>query len=237
MMCWDIRNFNKDLQTFIELVDKYKIPCEIIGIYSLIGKLNEINNFDYKLTNIVFKIDKKISGGNPNNMEEYSIFLDNIIRTNKSKNLNNDCILEYLFEINIEGHTPEKKLKSCWHLDKHIESKGSNDGTPKFTHPSYHFQFGGNFIENCDKGELGILSSPRIPHPPMDIFLGFNFIVNNFYSKKDYEFVNKLLEDYRYQEIIKRAQERLWIPYFKAFDSSNTHNDFKIEKIFPLYIL
>ena len=37
-------------------------------------------------------------------------------------------------------------------------------------------------------------------------------------------------------EIIKRAQERLWSPYFKAFDSTNTHQDFTMSNLFPLYI-
>ena len=83
---------------------------------------------------------------------------------------------------------------------------------------------------------MGILANPRIPHPPMDIFLGFNFIINNFYNRKDYDFVENMSQDYNYQMIIKRAQDRLWQPYFKAFDSANTHNDFTINRVFPLYI-
>lgn len=237
MGCWEIREFKNDLEILVGLIEKYKVPCEIKVVHDLIGKFYEINNFEYSLHNIVFKIDKKISGSQPD-MEEYELFFNNIISTEIEKQNDYDCISDFLFEINIEGHISDRmnSLKSCWHLDKHIENEDGSDGVPKFTHPSYHFQFGGNFIESCEKGDLGILANPRIPHPPMDIFLGFNFIINNFYNRKDYGFVENILQNYDYQEIIKRAQERLWQPYFKAFDSTNTHNDFTINKIFPLYI-
>jgi len=237
MECWEIRDFKNDLEKLVELIDKYKIPCEISDVHNLIGKFYELKNFDYRLFNIAFKINKKIAGSQPD-MEEYEVFFNNVISTKTDKQDNFDCITEFLFEINIEGHISEKmeSLKSCWHLDKHIESTNGHDGTPKFTHPSYHFQFGGEFIQSSDKGDLGILANPRIPHPPMDIFLGFNFIINNFYNRNDYDFVNKLLENYDYLYILKRAQDRLWLPYFKAFDQTNTHNDFTVNKIFPLYI-
>ncbi|QGM81191.1 hypothetical protein [Otariodibacter oris] len=240
MKNWEIRSFHKDLQTFAELLEQYHVPCQIDPIYTIIGTLSNphSHSIKYTLNNIPFKISKKISGSLPVDMEEYQIFFDNSISIDKSNTFNEDCISEYLFEINITGYTFEKEapLKSCWHLDRHIESESGGDGIPRFTHPSYHFQFGGRFIDKCDTGDLGILSAPRIPHPPMDIFLGIHFIINNFYSRKDYNFVNEILENYDYQEIIKRAQERLWVPYFKAFSLANTHNDFTINKVFPLYI-
>ncbi|KFC35507.1 hypothetical protein HZQ67_04090 [Elizabethkingia anophelis] len=237
MECWEIREFKNDLDILISLVEKYKIPCEVTKVHDLLGKFYEINNFEYSLRNITFKINKKIAGSQPD-MEEYYIFFNNDISTIVEKQIDKDCISSFLFEINIEGHisTRMDTLKSCWHLDKHIESEDGNDGIPKFTHPSYHFQFGGEFIEKCDKGELGILANPRIPHPPMDIFLGFNFIINNFYNRRDYSFVEAILNNYDYQQIIKRAQDRLWHPYFKAYDSINNHNDFTINRVFPLYI-
>lgn len=237
MDCWDVRELKTDLQVLIDLIEKYKIPCDVQTIHGLVGRFYSLNNFEYSLNDIVFNINKTIAGSQPE-MEEYSVFFNSILYTIEEKATNVDCISNFLFEINIEGHVSDRyeTLKSCWHLDKHIESDDGNDGVPKFTHPSYHFQFGGDFIQNCEKGDLGILANPRIPHPPMDVFLGFNFIINNFYNRKDYDFVNRILQDYDYQIIIKRAQERLWIPYFKAFDASNTHNDFTISKIFPLYI-
>lgn len=237
MECWALREFKNDLDLFVNLIDKYKVPCDIEKIHKLIGKFYEIKNFEYSLQDVIFKINKKIAGSQPD-MEEFYIFFNNDISTTEDKQVNRDCISSFLFEINIEGHISNslETLKSCWHLDKHIESEDGEDGIPKFTHPSYHFQFGGEFIEGCDKGDLGILANPRIPHPPMDIFLGFNFIINNFYNRKDYDFVENISQDYNYQMIIKRAQERLWQPYFKAFDSTNIHNDFTINRVFPLYI-
>jgi len=237
MDCWNVRELKNDLQLLIDLIEKYKIPCEVKTIHDFMGKFYSVDNFEYSFNDIVFKINKTIAGSQPE-MEEYYVFFNNILCTLEEKITNVDCISNFLFEINIEGHISDRHetLKSCWHLDKHIESDDGSDGVPKFTHPSYHFQFGGDFIRDCEKGDLGILANPRLPHPPMDIFLGFNFIINNFYNRKDYEFVNNILQDYDYQVIIKRAQERLWMPYFKAFDTSNTHNDFTVSKIFPLYI-
>ena len=237
MECWEIRSLKNDLEMLAFLVDKYKIPCEINEVHNLLGKFHIIDNFEYSLSNIVFKIDKKISGSQPS-MEHYDIYLNNNIYTALDKKTDSDCITQYLFEINIDGHVSDKNypLRSCWHLDKHIESSDCSDGEPKYTHPSYHFQFGGNFIENCETGEIGILANPRIPHPPMDVFLGFNFIINNFYSKKDYTFVAQIIKDNDYTEIIKRAQKRLWNPYFQAFETDCNHKDFTIKKIFPLYI-
>ena len=145
-------------------------------------------------------------------------------------------IENFLFELNIDAYALEngldgKPYKNCWHLDKHILSTA-----PKYTHPTYHFHFGGNYLNGLDTGEISIFSFPRLPHPPMDIFLGFHFIISNFYSSKEYSFVNELKGNEDYKSIIKRAQERLWKPYFKAFDLTNTHDDFTINKIFPLYL-
>lgn len=241
MEYWEVKNFKDDLQKLADLIEQYNVPCEITDIYSLIGNFYNLNHFNYQLLNIGFNINKKIAGSYPD-MDEYKIFLTNTIETLEPKNVDVDCIQEYVFELNIDGNYLDEKgeiktLRSCWHLDKHVESADGTDGIPKFTHPSYHFQFGGDYITGRDTGELGILANPRLPHPPMDIFLGFNFVINNFFNRGDYEFVNKILSDYDYHVIIKRAQERCWDSYFRGFDSSSNHKDFTMTKIFPMYII
>ena len=83
----------------------------------------------------------------------------------------------YCFGLNIYIHafrsksSTNKEYCSSWHLDRH-----KNEGETRYTHPSYHFQFGGKKMELVDP-ELSVLSCPRIPHPPMDVFLGFHFIL------------------------------------------------------------
>jgi len=145
-----------------------------------------------------------------------------------------DPLYVYTLDLNIIGYkTPEsteKSYTSSWHLDRHPHKQNT-----KFTHPLYHFQFGGKRLDLIDPNML-VLSCPRIPHPPMDVFLAIHFVISNFFNNKQFAFVNKLLADSDYQAIIKRAQERLWTPYFMAFDSGNTNTDFTIGKLFPLYL-
>jgi len=235
MDSWSLRNLRQDLSKFLELVSEYQIG-DFTSLYNFQGKMDSLNSFEYEIKDIVFNLNKRISGTMPETLNKYKIFLDNTISLNKKNCKINDVIdTDYLFELNIDSYasTDEKDgkpYKNCWHLDKHIDSS-----EPKYTHPTYHFHFGGEYLEGLDTGEISIFSSPRLPHPPMDVFLGFHFIISNFYSSKDFPFVNELKGRYEYQQIIKRAQERLWTPYFKAFDSTNTHQDFTMSKIFPLY--
>ncbi|WP_340152677.1 hypothetical protein [uncultured Marivirga sp.] len=233
---WSLRNFRQDLSKFLELIRDYQIG-DFDSLYSLQGKIDSLDSFKYEIKDIVFNLNKRISGTMPETLNKYKISLANTISlVNKDYTKNDIVDKDYLFELNIDsfvstGESDSKPYKNCWHLDKHIDSS-----EPKYTHPTYHFHFGGDYLEGLDTGDISIFSSPRLPHPPMDFFLGFHFIISNFYSARDFPFVNELKEKYEYRQIIRRAQERLWTPYFKAFDSANTHQDFTINKIFPLYL-
>lgn len=235
MSNWELYHFGKDLSEFLRLIEANSVPGDFSDLYMLHGKLSEMVSMEYSLSNVCFFLKRRISGTTPLELKSYQIFLNNELRLKDSYNPNEDPINGYKFEININGYLNSEKngecYKSCWHLDKHLDSN-----EPKYTHPYYHFHFGGEYIENLDSGNISIFSTPRLPHPPMDIFLGFHFIMCNFFSSKDYDFVNQLKNDFNYQQIIKRAQERLWKPYFGAFNPTNTHSDFTITNVFPLYI-
>ncbi|QVY64613.1 hypothetical protein [Polaribacter sp. Q13] len=236
MDSWSLRDLRNDLSKFLELVSEYQIG-DFNSLYNLQGKIDSLTSFEYEIKDIIFNLNKRISGTMPETLNKYKISLDNTISLNKKDYKINDIIAQdYLFELNIDSYasTDEgdgKPYKNCWHLDKHIDSS-----EPKYTHPTYHFHFGGEYLKGLDTGEISIFSSPRLPHPPMDFFLGFHFIISNFYSSKEFPFVNELKGKYEYQQIMKRAQQRLWTPYFKAFDSTNTHQDFTMHNLFPLYI-
>jgi len=231
-----MRNFRNDLSIFLSILSKHDIG-EFSSLYDLLGKLDSLDSFGYSLINIEFYLNGTIAGTIPDSLNKFKISLINTINLKDEINSDKDNISsDYLFELNIDSYgigdgDGNKPFKSCLHHDKHIDSS-----EPKYTHPTYHFHFGGDYLEGLNTGDTFILSSPRIPHPPMDIFLGFHFIVSNYFSAKDYAFVNELKSSIEYQTIIKRAQERLWTPYFKAFDSTNTHQDFILSKIFPLYL-
>lgn len=235
MDSWSLKNLRDDLSKFLGLIQDYQIG-DFSSLYTFLGKMESLESFEYRIIDIIFNLNKRISGTMPEDLNKYKISLDNTIFLNENDCSKNDNIDEYLFELNIDAFVSTqfedgKPYKSCWHLDKHIDGAKS-----KYTHPTYHFHYGGEYIEGLDTGDLSVFSSPRLPHPPMDIFLGFHFIISNFYSAKDFPFVDELLNNTVYRKIIKRAQERLWTPYFKAFDSTNTHKDFTMSNIFPLYI-
>ena len=233
MSNWNIYDYSRDLSNFISLIRDHEVPVEITELSNLDSHFQYNNDtFFVSIEDVIFTIDKKISGTIPTNIGALEILFTHKCEIDSSIDENiYDPITTYDFQLHIRGYDEElKTYVNWWHLDKNIESS-----TPKFTHPYYHFQAGGNNLESIDSGKLILLGAPRLPHPPMDLFLGFHFILNNFYSSKDYEFVNELLNDTTYQEIICRAQKRMWDNYFDAF-AHNSHNNFTKSNIFPLYI-
>lgn len=234
MNSWSLRNFRNDLSIFIQLIENNGVSGDFSEFTTLLNSLESKNLIEYNLTNLSFHINGRIAGTVPEDLNYCQILLDNMLMVKNELNENIDPLYCYSLDINISVYksrnSTKKAYTSSWHLDRHF-----NTENVKYTHPAYHFQFGGKKLEYIDE-EMSILSCPRIPHPPMDIFLGFHFIISNYFSNKQFPFVNALLSEPDYQQIIKRAQKRLWTPYFKAFDSENTHRDFTRSKLFPLYI-
>lgn len=75
--------------------------------------------------------------------------------------------------------------------------------------------FGGNYLkkkiqEGNDFGHMLLLLSPRIPYPPMDLILGIDFVLRNFFKKSQ---IQGILENSQYQRAVKNSQYRLWRPY------------------------
>jgi hypothetical protein len=235
MDSWSIRTFRNDLSIFIALIKKNNISGEFKD--QLDAVMEQINNkgiIDYNLKDLCIYVTG-LKDSIPTEVNHYQIYLNIFLKFKTNFNVNIDPLFKYKLEINIHGYSNKsyigKYFKSSWHLDKHTVSQAD-----KYTHPSYHFQFGGNKIKTLSSGDLLMLGTPRIPHPPMDIFLGFHFILANYFDNTKHSFVKNLLQDPVYETIIKRAQDRLWTPYFNSYDSTVTHNDFTVSNVFPLYI-
>jgi len=232
MDSWNLRTFRNDLSIFIELIEN--VTGDFSELTTLLDSLEGKDLIEYKFENLSFHINGRIAGTRPNDLNYCQIQLDNMLMARNELSENIDPLYCYSMDINISVYkskiSTKKAYTSSWHLDRHF-----NTENVKYTHPTYHFQYGGKKLELIDE-EMSILSCPRIPHPPMDVFLGFHFIISNYFSNRQFPFVSSLLNNTVYQQIIKRAQERLWTPYFKAFDSTNTHQDFTMSKLFPLYI-
>lgn len=119
----------------------------------------------------------------------------------------------------------------AWHLDKECDTDG------KFIHPLYHFHGGGKRIENKEAGELLILSSPRLAHPPLDLFLAIHFILENFLNTQTYAKQAGIFTNPQYQDIMIRAQKRVLDPYYSAIaDVTKTEGYYHPHSLCPLYL-
>lgn|GEM_PF-4286060 len=141
---------------------------------------------------------------------------------------------DYNFVITFIG-TDEKKVDymCAWHLDYESKSKNNELDEPNVFHPLFHLTYGGRTMKkmytplddnqyntvkdlayneetNCSFIPLYMIS-PRIPFPPMDYYLGIDFIICNFMDKRRYQ---KLQSETYYKRVIKKSQDSLWRPFY-----------------------
>lgn len=236
-MEWDVNDFARDLSLLNQRFQFYEVPLDLTVLYDLEGKLQKADFLDFTINDLNFTLFEAMAGTIPNELKMFSIYLTHkcCLDTTKDYKTQDPFVngTGYLFVINIVGFkvTEPDEYYSTIRLDRHIT--GGN--TPKVCHPFYHIQFGGDSVASKQTGELMLISSPRIAHPPMDLFLGIHFILDNFFNKTSHPKVKDLFEDYDYQSILIRAQKRLWEPYFQAFSKTTAHQDYTIRNVFPLY--
>lgn len=143
-----------------------------------------------------------------------------------------DPIQEYQLQLILKISDFETILaKSAWHFDKHPDKKSDNspEATPEFHHPLYHLHFGGYELteeEDLEHGNILIVEAPRIMHPPMDLVLAVDFVLNNFYSCHSCQPFIDLISEPDYTRIVKNSRERFWKPFAFGFASNFTidHN-------------
>ncbi|MES1222102.1 MAG: hypothetical protein ABUT20_41790 [Bacteroidota bacterium] len=199
----------------------------------------------YNLEKITFKADEvggRLSADSTDILISLSIDIEGVV-SNAADII--DPLNKLVFDLEIDGGriNPEsyeyENLYSAWHLDRHIF--GAKDQKTKYSHPLYHFTFGGNKMECKGHDVYGsalILPAPRIVYPPMDAVLGIDFILQNYLHK---DTIKTIIEDPEYIEIQKKAQERIWKPFFCSMYSHWNSGLYSIEaaftalKIFPLY--
>lgn len=235
MIHWEKVNFIKDISDFLAIIAKYDAPIDVSKIYALQSGFEYGADYKINVNDIVFNVDSKISGTIPFEVKKLAIFFNHTCEFDLRKDKSNEDLImsSYHFQIKIIGYCDDDgEYVNYWRLDQ--DQPGA--GIHKSTHPYYHFQVGGDEMAGIDTGKAIFTGAPRIAHPPMDLFLGFHFIINNFYNNKQYQFVNQIMSDHTYQDIIIRAQNRLWEPYFSAFKEVTTHSNFTKERVFPLYI-
>lgn len=199
----------------------------------------------YNLDKIVFEADE-VGGRLPIDAEDISVSLS-IKKIEGVYSTSGEIInplSQLFFDIEIDcyrlnSETSEVEgLYASWHLDKHLTTPG--DGKTKYSHPLYHFTFGGNKMEEkaLMYGNALIMPSPRFTYPPMDAILGIDFILQNYLSKDK---ISKLIIDPEYIQVVRNSQVRLWKPFFTSLYSFWDEKAFKISsdfspvKLLPFY--
>ncbi len=127
-----------------------------------------------------------------------------------------------------------KELLASYHLDRHIHTEENNE--PDASHPIYHFQFGGRKLDknNMDYGQSLILDAPRIAHYPMDLVLGIDFVLSNFFPAT----WRRLLQENDYVSLIREYQNAILKPYIYSLaskwkDYNNSDIDWGFGSILP----
>lgn len=239
-MEWDRNLYAKDLEKLAEIINRYDSD-EIFknlgtNLYKAAYKIqySTDNLISVHVGEIEIVLKKAMSGSIPSKVDSLTICFESCCEFDMSVDINvNDRITDsFNFQIELIGINESGEYFNSWHLDKDIRTPGA--GSPKVSHPLYHFQSGGHKLETKNISGAIFLSAPRLPHPPMDVVLGLHFILNNFCSKKDYSFLGSIFDDYDYGVLMDRARNRMLLPYFRAFESNNSHQDFIIENVFPL---
>jgi hypothetical protein len=208
------------------------------------SKLAENEQWTYSIGKLDFHLDE-VGGTIP--LETCEIILRFSISAKgklQDSEVINDPLDSLGFDIEIYGayydRTENVRDMHCsWHFDRHKPKP--EDGASKFSHPLYHFTFGGRKMEESalDYGSTLILPSPRFAYPPMDAVLGIDFIIRNYIHRDK---TKTLFQNPDYVQIVRRSQARLWEPYAKSFyshwDSKKEHtfeDGFDCMSVFPLY--
>jgi len=215
-----------------EVLDQfYDDTCRDLGGLERGINLLKINEANIKNNKTPLTIEiKKLSFDIPNihkhslpqNIRNSTLILSISIKF-KESTFNFKEISDLNLNIEIEAMDEDgQPLKSAWHLDYH-----NVKGNEKFSHPQFHFQFGGqkiresNQIENTafNTGELFLMETPRLVHPPLDPVLAIDFVFGNFLGDRIWK---KLRAIPKYRSIHSKSKDLLWKPYFEILSGSFT---------------
>lgn len=210
-----------DLLSLAELLEKQGINTgEIRKAVSQLKDANAVPKIDdsdkvdytyygYDIGNIEFYFDKSPAHTHPDDLDPLTLKFDiNLIAKYNEEQDYSDPLKHLEFNILVIGFKNQTEHIISYHLDRHPE--GENH--PIEAHPKYHFQFGGRKLKKANKnfGQSIILDSPRIMHYPMDIILGVDFIISNFFPIT----WQSLKKENNYVSLVSNYRDKLMKPYF-----------------------
>lgn len=235
MEIWNRRSYVKEIKFLKKIISDNNVLGDFAGLDNIIEAIetNDKDLIDYRLNNFSIYLKGSIAGAKPSNLHFCKIELENRFALKDDLSDTTDPLFVYSLDLKISLYKSEqnqsKEYCCTWHLDKEEKELDFS-----YIHPYYHIQFAGKKHEYLDP-DMAILSSPRIPHPPMDVILAFHFIINNFIDRKVHDYVDEINNNPTYIRILNNSRKRLWEPYFNGFSQTNNHNDYKLNKLFPLY--
>ncbi len=218
-----------ELLTFKALLESnYKVAENIdVGkldvAVSAIKSCREQHRWGYEINGLIFR-NLDYGGGlsSEKSFLELTIIISGLCQeTNPISDILDSFCLQFVVK---QRESEDIELKSSFRFERHIYK--IDDSTPKFYHPLYHFQYGGDKItedEDFDKGQVLFIDAPRVMHPPMDIVLAIDFVLGNFYSNER-DGLTELFNNSDYLRIVEKAKVRFWKPYALGLTSNFTPN-------------
>lgn len=208
-------NYQKALTTLLN----DKVGC--------INKEHQPTFWNYKIDKIVFKLNSDIPKNKlPTSVSDLKLTVNIDVSGDTNKEVEKDPFQTLALNFTIEGDficdktDTVKKALTTFHLDRHICNNDDNE--PVEPHPFYHLQFGGkNLIDEygdkIDTGGLLVLETPRIAHHPMEIILGLDYLIFNFYPNIRKRLMNGNQE---YRRLVEKYQDKIIKPYFFSIASN-----------------
>lgn len=243
----EVNSMLQDLKSLAKLLEKHKFKEN--------GTI-EISKLEELITDVESKLDgkkkKKMVFATKNEGIAFHTLTTGMSANPATKNQKLDLYLSMSYEYHSEEAEVDEKMKHYtlnlhikgvqknnpskhdfgWHQDgfeeMRLEVKKKKKRKLHFIHPYYHFHAGGTAIAGKGPGSLMMLSSPRLPHPPMDIVLAVNFIICHFYSTQETRFAKEMgiFEDDDYKQLVERSATRLYKPYYDEIRSNVTKSKY-----------
>ena len=196
------------LERFAEFLETKQILSDAGPIYNAASQCRTMkgDKWGYRIERLVFhRIGEIRIQSHPIKCSNISVEVSVDIEGNCYVPENTDPLTKLSLDLLILSSNGEM---SSWHLDRVIDEKAN------FSHPDYHFQFGGKNMKFGPEqyGSVLITDTPRIPHPPMDGVLGIDFVIVNFWDTRSIKF----RYEGGYANILKPSIDLLWKPYIET---------------------
>lgn len=243
----EVNSMLQDLKSLARLLEKYKFKehgtIEVTKLEEVItdvegklgGKKRKKMVFATKNEGIAFHTLTTGMNANPaTKKNKLDLYLTLSFEFNSDGKEVEEIIKHYALNLHIKGVQKNNPSNHDfgWHQDgfeeMRLDVKRKKKRKLQFIHPYYHFHAGGKAINGKGPGSLIILSSPRLPHPPMDIVLAVNFVICHFFSTHEMRFAGEMdiFADDDYKQLVERSAMRLYRPYYEEIRNHVTQSKY-----------